>query len=90
MFGKRKSQNLKSYFRYFMEKKSWNMKHRFKYGFSIVLCKFYDFKLKSYSETLKEIQVGKQLIHSWHESLFQGQQFKLKGSVPMEKGYIAQ
>ena len=40
MFGKKKTQNLKSsYFRYFMEKKSRNLKCKFKYGFSRVLCK---------------------------------------------------
>ena len=40
MFRKNKTQNLKSsYLRYFMGKKSWNMKCEFKYGFSIVLCK---------------------------------------------------
>ena len=40
MFGKKKTQNLKSsYPRYFMEKKSRNLKCKFKYGFSVALCK---------------------------------------------------
>ena len=50
MFGKKNTQKLKSsYVRYFMEKKSWNLKYQFKYGFSIVLCKktaFFDFLQK--------------------------------------------
>ena len=57
MFGKKKTQNLKSsYLHYFMEKKSWNLKYKFKYGFSIVLCKktaFFDFMQKGYSDTLR-------------------------------------
>ena len=44
MFGKKKTQKLKSsYARYFMEKKSCNLKYKFKYGFSIVLCKKHSF-----------------------------------------------
>ena len=48
-FGKKKNQNLKSsYLPYFMEKKSWYLKCKLKYGFSKVLCKkkqfFFDFK----------------------------------------------
>ena len=50
MFGKKKTQHLKSsYLRYFMEKKSWNLKCKFKYDFSIVLYKkkgFFDFMQK--------------------------------------------
>ena len=40
MFEKKETINLKfSYLLYFKEKKSWDFEYKFKYGFSIALCK---------------------------------------------------
>ena len=44
----------------FQGKKSWNFKYKFKYSFSIALCKkatFFDAKKKPYSETLKDVNL---------------------------------
>ena len=55
MFGKKKILNLKSSFSLLEEKNPLYLNCKFKYGFSIALCKkknVFDFKKKRYSETL--------------------------------------
>ena len=67
MFGKKKTQNLKSsYLCYFMEKKSWNLKCKFKDGFSIVLYKktvFFDFMQKKVFWDLSTVQIARMLVY---------------------------